>query len=102
MVFQTEKRKKNCRIFCLLVLIMAAFQNVNYFVFERIIVSHKADIQNISNVNYFKTSLMYIFNAVKKQSGIGFVVDALFGNISYPRNLFIIVELFLLFNELKV
>ena len=64
---------------------MAAFQNVRCFVFEQSIVFHYYEIlcnsavQNIYNVFYFKTSPMCNFKAVKKQPGIGFIVDALFG-----------------------
>ena len=36
---------------------------------------------------------MSIFNAVKMQSGIGFIVDALFGNFAYLHNLYTVVEL---------
>ena len=36
---------------------------------------------------------MYIFNAVKKQSGIGFIVDALFGYFTYLHSLYCIAEL---------
>ena len=36
---------------------------------------------------------MCIFNAVKKQSGIGFIVDALFGYFSYLHSLNTVVEL---------
>ena len=35
---------------------MADFQNVSCFVFEQSIMFHKAPIQNIYNVYYFKTS----------------------------------------------
>ena len=35
---------------------LAAFQNVNCFVFEQIIVFHNAAIENTYNVFYFKTS----------------------------------------------
>ena len=41
----------------------------------------------------FKMSSMCIFNAVKKQSGIGFIVDALFGCFVYLYSLYTIVEL---------
>ena len=58
---------------------MADFQNVSCFVFEQSIMFHKAAVQNIYNVYYFKTLSMCIFDAVKKLSGIGFIVDALFG-----------------------
>ena len=34
---------------------------------------------------------MCIFYAVKKQSGIEFIVDALFGNFAYLYNLFTVV-----------
>ena len=34
-------------------------------------------------VLYFKTLSMCIFNAVKKQSGIGFIFDTLSGNIAH-------------------
>ena len=70
------------------------FQNVSCFVSGQSIVFHKAAIQNIYTVYYFKTSSMCIFNAVKKQSGIGFIVDALFSNFAYPHNLYIAVELY--------
>ena len=66
---------------------MADFQNVSCFVFEQSIMFLKAAVQNIYNVYYFKTSSMCIFNAVKKQSGIGFIVDALFGNFACLHNL---------------
>ena len=36
---------------------------------------------------------MRILNAVKMQSGIGFIVDALFDNFAYLHNLYTIVEL---------
>ena len=36
---------------------------------------------------------MCIFNAVKKQSGIGFIVDALFGYLAYLHCLYTVVEL---------
>ena len=37
---------------------------------------------------------MCIFNAVKKQSGIGLIVDALFGNLAYLHNLYTAVKLY--------
>ena len=55
-------------------------------------VFHKAAIQNVYNVYYFKTSSLCIFNAIKKQSGIAFIVDALFGNFAYLHNLYIAVR----------
>ena len=55
--------------------------------FEQSIVFHKAAVQNIYNVYYFKTFSMCIFNAVKKQSIIGFTDDALLSNFAYLRNL---------------
>ena len=36
---------------------------------------------------------MCIFNAVKKQSGIGFIVDALSGNFVYLHSLYTVIEL---------
>ena len=51
--------------------------------FEQSIVFHKVAVQNIYSVYYFKTSSMCIFNASKMQSGIGFIVDTLFGNFAY-------------------
>ena len=72
---------------------VADFQNVICFEFEQSIMFLKATIQNIYNVYYFKTPLMCIFNAVKKQSGIEFIVDALFGNFAYLHNLYAVVEL---------
>ena len=59
------------------------FKNVNCFVFEKGIVFHKASVQNIYNVYYFKTLSMCIFNTVEIQSGIGFIVDALLRNFAY-------------------
>ena len=44
---------------------MVYFQNINCFVFRYSIVFHKAAVQNIYSVYYFKTSSMCIFNAVK-------------------------------------
>ena len=38
--------------------------------------------------------LKRIFNAVGKQSGIGLIVDALFGNFAYLHNLYIVLERF--------
>ena len=61
--------------------------------FEQSIVFHKAAVLNVYNVFYFKTSSMCIFKAVKKQSGIGFIVDALFGNFAHLHNLYTAVEL---------
>ena len=74
-------------------LTLADFQNISSIAFEQSIVFHKVAVQNIYNVYYFKTSSMCIFNAVKKQSGIGFLVDALFGNFADLHNLYIVVEL---------
>ena len=54
--------------------------------FEQSIVFHNAAVQNIYNVFYFKTS-------VKKQSGIGFIVDALFDNFRYLHSLCTVIEL---------
>ena len=51
--------------------------------FEQSTVFHKAAIQYVYNVYYLETSSMCIFNPVEKQSGIGFIVDALFGNFVY-------------------
>ena len=56
---------------------MADFQNVSCFVFEQSIMFYKSALQNVHKVYYFKTLSMCIFNAVKKQSGIGFIVHAL-------------------------
>ena len=39
------------------------------------------------------TSSMCFFNAVKKQSNIGFIVDALFGNFAYLRSLYTVEEM---------
>ena len=36
---------------------------------------------------------MCIFNAIKKHSVIGFIVDALFGNYAYLHSLYTVVEL---------
>ena len=36
---------------------------------------------------------MCIFNAVKKQSGMGFISDALFGYFTYLHSLYTVVEL---------
>ena len=36
---------------------------------------------------------MCVFDAVKKQSGIGFIVDAMFGNFAYLHNFYTVVEL---------
>ena len=58
--------------------------------FEQCIVFHNAVVQNIYNVFYLK---MYIFKAVKNQSGIGFIVDALFGCFVYLHSLYTVVEL---------
>ena len=72
---------------------MAAFQNVSYFMLEQSIVFHNAAVQNIYNVFYFKTLSMCIFNAVKKQSGIRFIVYVLFGYFAYLHSLYTVVEL---------
>ena len=37
---------------------------------------------------------MCSFDAVKKQSGIGLIVDALFGNFAYLHNFYTVVELY--------
>ena len=63
-------------------------------VFEQSIVFHKSAVQNFYNVFYIKTLSMCIFNALKKQSGIGFIVDALFANFAYLHNLYTAVELY--------
>ena len=70
---------------------LAALQNIFCFVFEQSIMFH--NVQNIYNVFYFKTSSMCIFNAVKKQSGIAFIADALFDYFVYLHSLYIVVEL---------
>ena len=44
---------------------------------------YNAAVPKIYNVFYFKTSSMCIFNAVKKQSGIGFIVDVLLGYFTW-------------------
>ena len=77
--------------------IKANFQNVNCFVFQQSIVFHKGAVQNINNVVSFKTSSMCIFNLIKKQSGSGVIVVALFGNFAYLRNLYTVVELHTIF-----
>ena len=59
--------------------------------FGQSIIVHKAAVQNIYNVYYFKTSSMYIFNAVKKQSSIGYIVDALYANFAYLYKLYTVV-----------
>ena len=56
------------------------------------LVFHNAAVQNIYNVFYFKTLSMCIFNAVKKQSNIGFIVDALFSYFAYLHNLYTVVD----------
>ena len=53
---------------------------------------HKATIENVYNVFYFKTLSMCIFNAVKNKSGIGYIVDALFGNLAYLHSLYILIH----------
>ena len=78
---------------CMPMYSMADIQIVNCFVFGQSKVFHKAASQNIYSVLYFKTPSMCIFNAVKMQSSIGFIVDALFGNFAYLNNLYTIVEL---------
>ena len=69
----------------------ADFQNVSCFVLEQNIMFHKATVQNDYNVYYFKTLSICIFNAVKKQPGIGYIVDALFDNFVYLHNLYTVV-----------
>ena len=66
---------------------MAALQNVSCIVFQ------KAAVQNIYNVFYFKTSSMCILNTIKKQSGLRFIVDVLFGYFTYLHSLYTVVEL---------
>ena len=73
--------------------IPVALQNISCFVFEQRMVFLNAAVQNIYNVFYFKLSSMCIFKAVKKQSGFGFIVDALFDNFAYLHSLFTVVEL---------
>ena len=72
---------------------MATYQNNSCFEFEQSSVYLNASVQNIYNVFYSKTSSMYIFNAIKKQSGIRFIVDALFGYFAYLHNLYTVVQL---------
>ena len=62
--------------------------------FEQSIVFHNVAVQNIYNVYYLKNVVMVIFNAVKKQSGIGFIVDALFGYFAYLHSLYTVVVLY--------
>ena len=71
---------------------MVAFQNVSYFVFEQSIVFPNAAVQNIYNVFYIKTLSMCTFNSVKKHSGIGFIVDALFDYFVYLHSLYTVVR----------
>ena len=73
---------------------MADFQNVSCFVFEQSIMFHKAVVQNICNMYYFKTSSICIFEAVKEQTGIGFIVDALFVDFAYLHNVYTTTELY--------
>ena len=54
------------------IMIGADFQKVSCYVFEQRIVFHNDAVQNIYT--------MYSILKVKKQSGIGFIIDALFGN----------------------
>ena len=61
--------------------------------FEQSIVFHNAAAQNLNNVFYFKILAMCIFNAVKMQSGIGFIVDALFDYFAHLHSLYTVVEL---------
>ena len=72
---------------------VAEFQNVCCFKFEQSIVYHKVAVKNIYNVLYFKTQSMCISNAVKKEPGIGFIVDVLFDYFAYRHNLYTVVEL---------
>ena len=72
---------------------MASFQNFNCFVFEPSNMFRNAAVQNIYNVDYFKTSSMCIFNAFKMQSDIGFIVDALFVNFADLHNLYTVVRM---------
>ena len=72
---------------------IAVFQNISCFVLAQSIVFHNAAVQNIYNVFYLETSSMCIFNAVKKQSGIGFIVDVLFGYFAYLHGLHTVAEL---------
>ena len=51
------------------------------------------NVQNIYNVFYFKMSSMYNLNAVRNQSGIGCIVDALFGYCAYLHSLYTVVQL---------
>ena len=76
---------------------MAAFQTVSCFVFEQSNVFLNAAVQNIYNVFYFKMSSKCISNTVKKQSEIGFTVDALFGYFAYLHSLYTVVELYINF-----
>ena len=61
--------------------------------FEQSILFDNTSIQNVYNVNYIETSSVCIFNAVKKQSGFGFIVAALFDNFPYLHSLYTVVEL---------
>ena len=62
--------------------------------FEQSIVFHKAAVQHIYlQCILFQSVVNRIFNAVKKQSGIGFIADALFGNFAYLHNLYTVIEL---------
>ena len=54
---------------------------------------NNAAVKTIYNVFYFKTSSMCIFNAIKEQSGIGFIIDALFGYFAYLHSLYTVAEL---------
>ena len=54
---------------------------------------HNDAVQNIYNLFYFENGVNVYFNAVKKQSGIGFIVDALFGYFAYLHSLYTVVEL---------
>ena len=68
--------------------------DVSCFVFEQSIMLHKAALQNVYNVLYFKTSSVCIFNVIKKKSGIRFIVDALFANFAYLHSLYTVVKLY--------
>ena len=60
-------------------IIMSWYRLTSKMVVALCLNKHKTAIQNIY---HFKISSKYIFNSIIKQSGIGFIVDALFINFA--------------------
>ena len=76
---------------------MANVYSKNQAAFKMLVALYLNKVSRIIMPSYIIYTILKssvcIFNAVKKQSGIGFIVDALFGYFAYLHSFFTEVEL---------